>query len=126
MAELFDIMTHDTERVTNVTVGNTWQVVGELVTPNRVSGAYRTSFALVYTFDETNTSVFLRWTDDGGASWTEYSKENKDATDATPVYYAFPDTYPEAVHTITVQMKKETPAGTLKVNDLNISFLRVG
>jgi len=124
--DVFAIITFDEEKSIDVLdIGETYENVGTLVTPSRVAGKYLLAFSLTYHFDRTTESVFLRWRQDGGA-WQEYTAEPKDITDAQTSFYSFPKDYPAQVHTIDVEMRKETANGTLDMNFLDIYLQRVG
>ena len=119
-------VTYDFEKVSGVlNIPETYTPVAQLITPLRVAGTYVLGFSLTYTFDRTTESAFLRWREQGGA-WNEYSSEPSEKTDANTAYYEFPSAYPEEVHDIEVEMRKETATGVLDLNFLDIFFQRVG
>jgi len=126
MAELFSILTFDETKVIDVlNISDTYTQVGQLVTPSRAAGKYQLGFSLTYNFDRVTESVFMRWRQDGGA-WQEYSREQKDITDDQTAFYEFPKDYAAQVHTIDLEMRKETANGVLNLRFLDIYFQRIG
>ena len=126
MAELFDIVTYDFNKTVDaLNLPETYTNVGTLVTPSRDAGTYVLGFSFTWTFDRTTESVFIRWRQNGGA-WNEYSSEPTEKTDSNTAFYEFPAAYPSQIHTIEVEMRKETASGVLNLQFLDIFLQRVG
>ncbi len=82
MAELFDILTFDSDEAENVPITTTepdWTDVLTLTTTQREAGKYLLLFSLQFHHASTSQSFFYRFSLDGGSSWgVEYEKEVKD------------------------------------------------
>ena len=113
-----DPMTFDFMKVANVLdIGDAYEDVIELITPLRSAGVYVYNIAVTYTYNRTNSSVFVRVSNDGGATWVELIEEPKDKTDKNPLFYAYPKQIAaDEVLKLKVQMKKEAGGATLDVN----------
>lgn len=123
--ELLNVMTFDTIKgVSILDIGSAYQAILTLTTPSREAGKYLLGYTLTYTFDSITTSVYIRWRVDGG-TWNEFIKEPKDTTDSEPFMYFYPFDFADGIHTIDVEMRKETVAGTLNVDFIDIIFQRV-
>jgi len=119
-------VTYDYEKSVDVLdIGDTYQLVGRLTTPLREAGTYVLGFSLTWDFDRTTESVFMRWRQEGGA-WNEYSSEPTETTDSNTAFYEFPSDYPEQIHDIELEMRKETALGTFDLRFLDIFLQRVG
>ena len=105
-------------------IGETYETIGELTTPSRVSGVYEIKLSLTYSYDVTNQSVFFRWQEDGG-DWNETQHEPNDKTDRTMTAYIYPEIFSGGIKNIVFQMKKENSSGILDVQFLDIIFQRV-
>ena len=82
MAELFDILTYDYDKVENVAITTTdpdWTDVLTVTTPSRGPGLYKATFSLKFTLNSTSQSFLYRFSTDGGATYGPvYQKEVKD------------------------------------------------
>ena len=127
MPELFDVMTYDTIKVTDIlNIGETYQAVAQLVTPaERGPGLYEIKFTGTVNFPDTNDSFFLRWRLDAG-DWIEFSKENKDVGDKIPFTYFYPAQFTSGSHTVDVEMKKSLGGVQLDLLYLDLVYQRVG
>ena len=126
MSELFDIVTFDTNKVSAINnIPEVYTDIISVTTPSRDAGTYVMGFSIQYTFDSTSTSAYLQFRIDGGP-WYEYRREPKDNSDAIGIFYSFPKDLTAGVHTLEVQMRKETAAGILNVVFGDAWFQRVG
>ena len=127
MAELFDILTYDFNKASDVlNVPETYTPVVSMVTPSRVAGTYEFGVSLTYNFDVANRSVFMRFSTDGGVTWNESSAEPKDTTDDEPHVYLFPYVYAGGILDAQLEMRKQDATGVLNVNFADLWFKRVG
>jgi hypothetical protein len=126
-ADIFAIVTYDTSKAVAVlNIPEVYTPILSLVTPSRPAGKYELGLALKYTFLSANRSAFLQWRIDGGL-WNEIRSVPSDVTDENGFYYAYPEDYLEAVHTIDVQMRKEdAQSNQLDVQYCDLTFQRVG
>jgi hypothetical protein len=116
--DVFDIITYDYERVdSQMDLPDTWTKINEVITPDREIGVYEIGMAVHWVFDRTTKSAFIRFSLDGGNTWSEFTGEPKDKTDSNATYFAFP--YENAtdggVIQVKVEIRKESGAGTLDV-----------
>jgi len=84
-------------------------------------GLFIISLNMIYDFNLTTSSVFFRFSLDGGNTWTEVSKEGKDSSDKIPFSYSF--VYGLVVNStidVIIQGRKETTYGTLDINNLDL------
>ena len=79
------------------------------------SGTYMLGFSVLWEYNRANASADLRYSADGGTTWTELHMEPKDSTDITTTSYQFPMTLVDGTHGLTIQMKKESLGGVLNV-----------
>ncbi len=127
MAELFDILTYDFQKApANLDVPDTFVDIANLVAPTRPAGVYEMGMSITWTFDRTNRSAYMRFSGNGGTTWNDFTAEPKDSTDANVIYYAYPKIYDGvAPLQIQVQARKETAAGTLAVNFVDVWIKRI-
>jgi len=132
MAELFDILTFygdkrsSTNNVELQDIPETYIEIGSFDTPDLPSGRYEIGVSITSTFDRTNKSEFIRWSDDGGTNWNEFSSEPQDKTDDKPHYYAYTKTGYSGVKQFRLEARKEADAGLMTVNFADCWIKRVG
>ena len=126
MSELFDILTFDSVKAQSILdVGDTYEEIAVLTTPDREIGTYMYMLSLSYNFDSVTTSAYMRFSIDGGVAWTEFSREPSDKLDTVALVYAFPKEVatvgPLSLH---LEMRKGSNAGTLNVEFLDLIIER--
>ena len=126
MAELFDILTYDYAKATDIlNIPDTYVSLVSLTTPSRDAGVYEYGISLTYKLDTANRSAYLRFSTDGGATWTEFISEPKDKTDDSPHFYQFPKNLAGGILNFEIQAKKETAANLMDVSFADIWIKRV-
>lgn len=78
------------------TTSNTYTQLNALTIPASLvpdGSVWELKFSMTYNMNTTNRSAYLRFSIDGGVSWSEVRRESKDVTDNIPAYYAFPRLY---------------------------------
>ncbi len=124
--ELFNTLTYDTVKTSLISdISDVYTNISTLETGDNESGIYIYGFSLSFNYSSTTNSVFIHWRIDGGG-WAEFALEPKDITNSIPVYYAYPKAYTSGVHTIEIEMRKESSAGTLNLEVCDSFFQRVG
>jgi len=124
--ELFDVLTYDYNKTVDaLDIGETYEQVGALTTPQREAGTYRLELTLTVNFTRTNRLLYIRFRVDGG-DWNEFTTEPDDVRERIAATYFYPAEYAAGVHTIEVEMRKEDEFGTLDLLYLDIGFERVG
>ena len=127
MPDFFDVATYDYNKAQNVLdIPETYDPIVSLVTPFREEGLYEIGMALSYTFDSNTTSVYLRFSIDGGGTWTEFINEPTDSLDIVPFVYLFPKVQLEGVFDMILEMRKESGVGDLDVAFVDIWYKRIG
>ena len=130
--ELFEILTFYGDKRNSgsdtalADVPETYIEIGSFDTPDLPNGRYELGVSVTSTFDRTNKSEFLRWSDDGGSTWDEFSSEPQDKTDDKPHYYAYTKENYSGVKQFRLEARKETGAGTMIVNFADCWIKRVG
>lgn len=118
MAELFDILTYDYVKESDVLdVPETYTELASLTTPERGAGIYNVGFSLTAVFPVANKSLFVRFAINGG-DFTEWRWEPQDSADTIPIYYAFPSAQTSGSKTLVLEARKEDVASP----QLDISF----
>ena len=119
-------MTYNTEKATSIAdIGNTFQNVITLTTPNLETGLYEVKFSLQYTFTTTSKYLEVRWRVDGGA-YTVLREQARFTSIPEVIDYFYPKNYAQGVHTLELEMRKEDATGTLNVEFADLIFQRVG
>ena len=116
MAELFSIMTHHGDKNSNIAVQDVYNDLVNIVTPIALPlGSYEFGFSLTMTYDQVNKSEFIRFSIDGGSSWTEFQTEPSDKLDETPFMYQFFKNDISGITNMIVQARKQDAAGVMHV-----------
>ncbi len=105
---------HFSKAIDVLDIPDTWTEIvqlRELVS----SGTYMLGFSVLWEYDQASQSVDMRYSIDGGVTWTEAHMEPKDSTDVTATTYQFPMTLVDGTHGMIIQMKKETTSGIFNV-----------
>ena len=118
-------ITYDTVKTENTVMTNVYVPIGSLTTPVRGAGKYKVEMSVSYTYDTTTRSAMFRFRVDAGP-WYEFSREPKDSSDATALFYAFPADYAAGIHTVELESRKEITADNMVVDFCDVSFQRVG
>jgi hypothetical protein len=125
--EATPVLTYDYSKITNFTVtGDTYEIMSSVATPPRDAGTYEFKFSGTYTLDSTTSSAYIRFSIDGGATWTETRREPKDKTDATTFYYAFPKQVAAGNINVIVEVRKENVGDELIFQFFDIIVERKG
>lgn len=126
--ELFDILTIDYNKAQDILnipeVYTTVVTVGPSVA--RPAGVYEFTLSLTYQLSVTNRSVYLRFSDNGGATWNEFTSEPKDTTDREPHFYSYPFVHAGGPFHAIMEMRKEDVSGTLNCFFADLMFKRIG
>ncbi len=124
--ELFDIQAYDFDKQKDILdIGDVYKRLNTL-SVNRVAGIYELGLSISWTFNRTTSSVFLRFSTDGGVTWEEFEAEPKDATDSNATYYAFPKAHLGGTIGIIVEARKETSAKVFNVQFSDVWVDRKG
>ena len=90
-------------------VPETYITVAQLTTANLSPGVYMLGFSVSMDFASAGKSVFVRWQEES-EGWNEIAQEPSDQTNTTVITYTYPRVYPEQVHEIVLQVRKEDAA----------------
>jgi len=99
---------------------DTYEEIARLTTISRPAGVYQLSFSIIFTYNTTGRSGFLRISIDGGSTWHEFRKEAKDTTDKLWVTYVTAVPFPEQIHDIIMEARKENSGDIMEVGFANI------
>ena len=117
--------TYDYTKVVDyLDIGDVYEPIATLVTPERSSGTYEVKLTLTWNLSVANKSVYIRWRSNGGA-WNEAISEPKDTTDQVMNTYFYPTEFAGGVMTIDLEVRKEDQLGTLDIYFLDVIFQRV-
>ena len=112
--EATPVMSYDYSKVIDFTVADdTYEIIASVATPPRDAGTYEFKFSGTYILDSITSSAYLRFSIDGGTSWTEARREPKDKTDANTFYYAFPKEIVAGNINVIVEVRKEVASDVL-------------
>ena len=125
MAEFFTVARFEVDKRKDLTMTDTYQEIGNISMLNAVEGTYEYGFSMTHTFDQTIKSEFVRFSIDGGVTWTEFSKEPSDLTDNIPTTYNFFKTGASGNLSIIVEARKEDAVGEMIVKFIDTYIKRV-
>jgi hypothetical protein len=114
MAELFDILAHHHEIVEAVDITTTdpdWTDLITLLTPDLDAGVFGLVFSLQFNMDSTNRSFMYRFSNDGGATWSDiYEHESKDKSNTDIIEVFDLINHPGGVLDLRCQVTRESDA----------------
>jgi hypothetical protein len=108
---------YEYEKRSNIlNIPSTYTEINHLVRPTLPAGVYEVGFSLTWTYTQNNSTVFIRWSTDGGGTFAELQFEVPTSTTVIPTYYAYPYIRVEGPADIIVQARKASGSGTFDVN----------
>jgi hypothetical protein len=124
--EVLSVMTYDYDKQANIlNVPETYTEINNYTSPSRPAGVYEIGMSFTYAFNQTNRSVYWRWSTDGGTVWNEFRSEPKDVQDKFARYYQYPVDHAGGPLSIITQTRKEDVLGVLDVFFSDVWFRRV-
>jgi len=92
---------------------DTYEEVVRLTTLTKPAGVYQMIFSVIFTYTTTGTNGYIRISIDGGSTWEEFRKE-----DFVP--YITVETFPEQMHDIIIEARKENSGDIMEISFANI------
>ncbi len=115
MAELFGLLNFNVDKRQNLLMSSVYGEIGNVSLLGAVVGTYEFGFSLTLNFDQANKSEFVRFSLDGGATWTEFQTDIGNSTTDTPLMYQF---YKEGLSgdlSLQVEARKEDATGIMNI-----------
>lgn len=116
----FDYVVEEGVIVTN----DVYEEVARLTTSSRPAGTYVLHKSMLYSLNTTVRSAYLRFSLDGGATWTEVRKEPTDNTDLIPLTHPNVIVHTDGGFDIIVQSRKESAGDVLNIVQLTLTLER--
>ena len=127
MPEFFDITTYDYNKVNNILdIPETYIEIASLSTPVREAGVYEIGYSLTASFDQSNSSIYIRFSIDDGGTWSELVYEPSDASNVIAEAYPFPKEQDEGAFNMKFEARKESALGVFNIAFLDLWYKRVG
>jgi hypothetical protein len=105
--------TYDFAKSVNIIAGEIYTELLNYTTDAPLNGIlYEFGLSLSWQYTVANKSAYLRFSTDGGVSWTEFIGQPKDQTDVVPFVYIFPIAFTGSPNVI-IELRKQDASGIL-------------
>jgi hypothetical protein len=112
---------YEYEEYSNVDVpSDSYTEVGSLHRTDVPDGTYEVKLLGTYSYDNTNSSAYLRVSLDNGSSWMEFRREPKDKTDLEAISFILPVSISSGIADVVVEGKKENAGSVFTIQRLDI------
>lgn len=123
--EIFDILTFNVDKRVDLTMTDVYQEIANVSLLGSVLGDYEYGFSVTHQFDQIIKSEYLRFSIDGGITWSEFVGEPSDITDDSGFMYQFYKLQKSGDLNLIIQARKEDGVGVMTVEFVDAWIKRV-